>query len=195
MSLFRKFSQRPPDLLKEATARKERGDLRGAIGCLRSAYARIGKDDGYTVSTFLRLPMYLQLAGKPRQAWREFDLLLRHGYAGQPRAKGLRAMDVSEVYDKMRLFLQREGRARDAVAYGVMSTASWCQGMVLQRRKSELGDASDEEWIAEWLSPLLRKAGRMDALPELVALVASYLAKPRDIDFAELHEEVDRATR
>ncbi len=192
MSLFGKLSQDPSALLKEATARKDRGDLRGAIGCLRAAYGRIGKDSGYLIGTYLRLPMYLQLAGKPRPAWKEFQLLLRNGYPGQPRAKGLRAMDQSDIYDKMRLFLQREGRAHEAVRFGVMSTVAWCQGMIYQRRKGELGDPDDAEWIEEWVTPLLKKAGRLDKLQEVTSLLTSRLVKPRELDLDRLGKEIDK---
>jgi tetratricopeptide (TPR) repeat protein len=65
------------DLLKESTARKDEADYAGAEACLREAY-RLMEDVGveWPITTFLRLPRVLHLAGRYDEAIKEFDCLL-----------------------------------------------------------------------------------------------------------------------
>lgn len=87
------------ELLKEATARHDRKDFDGATRCLRDAYAVMaGSSTTYPVATFLRLPLYLQKAGRYDEALLEFESLMRR----------CDHRDRVVVKDKMRLAAERE---------------------------------------------------------------------------------------
>ena len=97
------------DLLKTATKEKESGNYEQACIYLKQAYATMDQSPvWFTVETYLRLPSYLQMAGKPKEAWEAFEQLIKNGYPHQPIAPGLKAFDLATTFDKMRLFLQRE---------------------------------------------------------------------------------------
>jgi tetratricopeptide (TPR) repeat protein len=103
----------PGQLLKQATARKQAGDLDRAVELLREAYKQIEQGNiGYPVDTFLRLPLYLQQAGRTDEAWQEFNLLLKRAQANEISSPEVAPMECSTIYDKMRLFLQRERKPR-----------------------------------------------------------------------------------
>lgn len=106
------------ELLKKATALKAKGDWSGAIKCLRKAYAALGDDIvNYSAETSLRLPLFLQQAGRFDEAMQEFNRLLSEV---EPRlSKGfnhqtglVRAMLAhawyAAIYDKMQLACRRE---------------------------------------------------------------------------------------
>jgi tetratricopeptide (TPR) repeat protein len=137
--MFGFFENDPSKLLRKATAQKESGDIEGAITTLRQAYNAISKGQIlYPIETFLRLPAYLQEAGHRDEAWRTYEKLLTDGYPHQLSTPDLIPMDHATIYDKMRLFLQREGSLIPAVAYGVLSHCSWAIGLYRQQRKAEL---------------------------------------------------------
>jgi hypothetical protein len=80
----------PSELLREATAKKKGGDMEGATKLLREAYVAISKVSTiYSIDTFLRLPLYLQEAGRSDEAWREFNRLLTEGYPNQIESASL----------------------------------------------------------------------------------------------------------
>ncbi|MEA3436837.1 MAG: hypothetical protein U9R43_10270, partial [Thermodesulfobacteriota bacterium] len=137
--MFGLFKKKDPSkLLKEATAAKQSGNIDEAISLLRAAYKVISKGDiDYGIKTFLRLPLYLQEAKRQEEAWTEFNNLLVKGIPNQSNDPQLVPMNHSEIYDKMRLYLQREGRNSEAVKFGIFSHFSWATGLFLQKRKSE----------------------------------------------------------
>src|SRR5258708_2090283 len=97
------------ELLKQATRERDEGNLDAAVETLRRAYGEIAQSYvAYSVDTFLRLPLYLQKAGRNDEAWREFNLLLTRGFPNQIQNLELLPMEHSQIFDKMRLFLQRE---------------------------------------------------------------------------------------
>jgi len=117
---FFQSKKEPNELLKGATAKKKAGDLESAINVLKMAYKAIEKQGGgYTVEVFLRLPMYLQAAGRSDEAWNELARLLKGGYSGQLKSADVLPMEHTLIYDKMRLFLQREGKHDQAVGFGI----------------------------------------------------------------------------
>jgi len=149
----------PSKLLKEATAAKQSGNLDEAISLLRTAYKAISKSDiDYGIKTFLRLPLYMQEANRPEGAWNEFDNLLNKGYPNQSNDPQLVPMNHSEIYDKMRLFLQREGKNDEAVKYGIFSHLSWATGLFLQKRRNEFKDFVSAETLEDIVLKLLKKA-------------------------------------
>ncbi|WP_329007129.1 hypothetical protein [Pseudomonas aeruginosa] len=62
---------------REATALKSSGNLGGAIRCLQEVKRLMGSNPrGYTAQQWLRLPLYLQEAGRFDEAMEEFQELL-----------------------------------------------------------------------------------------------------------------------
>ncbi len=178
--------------LRKATAEKEAGNLDEAINLLRRAY-ELTKIEGMecSVETFLRLPMYLQKAGRNGEAWREFNILLTHSYPNQNKDPQLVPMANSIVYDKMRLFLQRENKNDLAVRFGVCSYVSWAVGLYRQKRKNELKDCIDQENIEYNVEKLLKKARKIHLQDKLVKTVKEQLAELPNINFAQLSRVVD----
>jgi len=70
--------EKSSELLKEATKKKNEKDLAGAIDCLREAYKLMAQSSiSYPIETFLRLPLYLQQAGRYDESVTEFEKLLK----------------------------------------------------------------------------------------------------------------------
>lgn len=180
------------DLLKMATEKKESGNVDEAIELLRKAYTAIGNDHiVYSVSTFLRLPLYLQKAGRNDEAWREFNLLLTRVYPNQIQNVELLPMEHSQIYDKMRLFLQRENKYDLAIRFGISSFISWAVGLHRQKRKSELKEYIERENIEVTVIALLRKAKKLKLKDKLTEVVESETKTLPDIDFADLGYKID----
>lgn len=170
-------------LLKQATTFKRAGDIDSAIGALRQAYAIIAKGQiVYGVDPFLRLPLYLQEAGRNDEAWMEFNKLILEGYPNQLPNAGVRAMEHSKIYDKMRLFLNREGRNEESVIYGVLSFLACAKGLNLQKRNDEFASLATRESVEEALKPLLKKSGMISQLEQFVKIVCGEIEIPSKID-------------
>ena len=180
------------DLLKMATEKRDAGDLDEAVELLRKAYAEIGNDYvSYSVSTFLRLPLYLQQTGRNDEAWREFNLLLTRGFPNQIQNLELLPMEHCQIYDKMRLFLQREKKFDLAVRFGLWSYISWAVGLHRQKRKAELEGYIDRDNIEENVVALLKKAKKLNLKDELVDVVEAETKALPNIDFGKLGRKID----
>ncbi len=190
MSLFRKD---PNTLLKEATAKKKAGDLEGAIKLLREAYKGISKEAIiYPVATFLRLPLYLQEAGRSNEALQEFYTLLTKGYPNQIKDEGLIFMNHKIIYDKMRLFFQREGKNDVAVRFGIFSYLSEAIALYHQKRKNELKVYVSRENLESTIKKLLKKAKKENLTENLASIVEEQIKYLPDINFEELTKRIDR---
>ena len=182
----------PNELLKQATAKKKVGDLESAIKLLRDAYKEISKSSiVYPVNTFLRLPAYLQEAGKSDEAWRELNNILTNGYPNQLNNPEIIPMDHSAIYDGMRLFLQREGKSESAVKLGVLSYICWAIGLHKQRRMDELKKYTSRENIELSVIKLLKKAKKEELVEKVSAIVEEYIKKLPSIRLGELAQEID----
>lgn len=105
-------------LMREATAHKEEGQWDAAINKLRKAYATLGDDIiNYPIETALRLPLYLQQAGRYEEAQQEFQLLLASvdqraaiAFSHHPKKvqREFAQVDREKILDKMRLAEKRE---------------------------------------------------------------------------------------
>jgi hypothetical protein len=194
MGIFSLFKKGPDALLKEATARKKAGDMDGAIECLRRAYKRIsGSAIVYSVNTFLRLPLYLQQAKRADEAWSEFNKLLADGYPNQITTRDLLPMHRSIIYDKMRLFLQREHQTQRAVKFGVFSHVSWCQGLYYQKRKGELAGCLSEDCFEGIVEELSEKANRLEVRDVLISGITENLRSFPSVNYARLGKLIDHA--
>ncbi|EHG0765223.1 hypothetical protein J3750_004678 [Salmonella enterica] len=83
------------ELLKEATQLKKKKEFDVACEKLKEAYSH--RDGEYwTIAESLRLPAYLQLAGKKKEALEVFDDLLRQNkYASQPESTFNESVDAN----------------------------------------------------------------------------------------------------
>ena len=182
------------NLLKDATANREQ-DCDSAIESLRRAYRLIDDPESEPIETYLRLPLYLQQAGRFDEAWFEANKLLKEfRYSRQRLNREVLPMDHSTIYDKMRLMLQREKRFQEAVVYAVLSHVSWAIGLSRQRgRGTELKDTRDKETIELMLTRPLKKAKLTDRAGPLVTLLAGRLRSAKaiaEIDMDVLAAEV-----
>lgn len=178
-------------LLTEATHLKETGDLDASIEKLRHAYqvaAIEGIDHG--IQTHLRLPMYLQKAGRFDEAWAEFNRLSVEGYPAQsalPRDVWIAVQGI--IFDKMRLSLQREGMPTQAVRFGVWSIV--CQ---FGEGISEDWYQVNQEWIRGQIAKLLKKAKRKELETVIVAMIETELTNPK-FDLSKLGDRIDEMLR
>jgi len=179
-------------LLKEATVKKKAGDLDGAIELLKEAFSQTGEDGGGCgTKELLRLPMYLQEAGRNDEAWGEFNGLIHRRLSGQDTS--LAMMDQSIIYDKMRLFLQREKKTDYAIRIGILSYLSWATGLCLQERTDELADYLSREKLETAMLKLLKKAKREELLEHICNIVEEETRNLPDSDFNELSKKVNQA--
>ena len=167
-----------PELLRQATALKDSGDINAAIAALKKAYELIAEaGEEQLIETFLRLPLYLQAAGRADEAWQEFHRLLSHGNPN----RSLNEHDKSVIYDKMRLCAQREKKDIDAVVYGVLSYIHDLRG----RYVSGLSDPLFMQYYKQYSAPekfssilitLLKKSHRLDQLDGMRDLLAASIS-------------------
>ncbi len=164
-----------------------------AISLLHAAYKAISKGDiDYGVNTFLRLPLYLQEAKKPEEAWKEFNNLLAKGFVNQLNNPDLVPMYNSEIYDKMRLFLQREGRNSEAEKYGVFSHFSCATGLFLQKRTSEFKDLISAKTLEDKVLKLLKKAKKPNLSEQISSLIKHEVKNIPNIDYGTLSKKIDK---
>lgn len=185
--------QRWGQMLKDATAQKKAGDLPRAIETLRKAYREIATSNlEYSVETFLRLAMYLQAAGRSDEAWAEFNKIITGGYPIPALYRPeVGPMILGHVYDKMRLFLQREGRNVEAVRQGVLSDTFVALGLFRQKRKEEYEDYTSSEEVQMRLRPLMKKAKRTDHLASVVSVLCKHYAQRKTLEPTAVLREVD----
>lgn len=143
----------------------------------------------YGIKPYLKLPQYLQAAGRNEESWEEFNNLLL-GYPYQTKSAEVITMEHSIVYDKMRLFLQRKGRNDSAVVFGVMSYLCWGKGLKLQKRGQELRDYRKSSSVRNAITPLLKKAKRMNKIDELGELLNQSLGNLPELDLAVVKTSV-----
>ena len=125
--------KRARELLKAATAASY-DDPDKAVILFHEAHAQIARTDtDQGIDVFLRLPRYLQEGGRADEGRREFNNLLTRGYPNMPQGNRAWYCMKSAVYDKMRLFLQREKRFTEAVTFGVLSIIYDIKAMLTER--------------------------------------------------------------
>jgi hypothetical protein len=177
------------ELLKDSTSKKSSGDIEDAIKSLRLAIEKIKKTDiSYPVETFLRLPLYLQFAKRNDEAWKEFNNLIAYGYPNQINSPDIRPYEDSIIYDKMRLFLQRENKNELAILFGIYSYLKYAIAMHRQNRNIEL--SSHKKEIEEYLLPLLKKAKIENLLKDYLNAIKPMLNNIEKINFEEIKNKL-----
>jgi hypothetical protein len=145
-------------LLREATAAKNGKNWDRAITCLFEAKVRMG--DGYPIDSRLRLPLFLQQAGRFEEAIMEFQWLIDQVRPRIERSldqtsanvrRATIASDMAHIYDKTRLACKREKRFDEAKRYGSLSEqhrAVWQKLQPLieceQKAKGQRADVSSD---------------------------------------------------
>lgn len=179
-------------LLRKTTEYKDKGKINDAINTLRKAYKEIAKTNiDYPIETFLRLPLYLQTAGQNNEAWDEFNRLLKEGYPNQNKSKEIVPMVESTIYDKMRLFLHRQKEYNKAISYGIYSILSHALGLYNQKRMEELKSYTDNEFITEKITTLLKKAKKLDLLENIIQVTRVELSNLPNISFEHFSKKID----
>ncbi len=178
--------------LREAGERKDASDLDGAIKLLERALEEVKRENVlYPVEAFLRLPSYMQQSGRTREAWQEFNKLLLTGYPNQPR-DGVRVMmDRSRILEKMRLFLDRDGKSDIGLVYKTLGQVCEAISQARDDRKREalsrLGKTQCQEMAAE----LKKYTGNLGPLQDLRPILVEELGKWPDIDFDRMGSRID----
>lgn len=172
--------------LRGATELRSEGLLNDAIEQLIhfERLAAAGKVD-YTVASFLRLPMYLQEAGRRDEAWEKFYKLLKHGYPNRSKIADIWLFERSTIYDKMRLFLQRDGNNLLAVHFGILSYAHSLSALRAQSRGQELEASQAPEKMAALVDRLLRKAKRTDLHGATLECLMAFIQRGYNLGFIE----------
>lgn len=174
------------NLLKEATQKKDEGDLTGAIACLREAYNLMSKPEHtiiYPMDTYLRLPIMLQQAGLYTEAIMEFrDLAYgtprkvakEFSHASKNKQNSLIAMNYARIFDKMRLAAHRERHFAHAVYYRILSLANEAVGLNLQNREKELDSFTDRLFWTKRILPALKRAKKDFLLERLTDICMDF---------------------
>jgi len=174
-------------LLKEASQKKRNGDFDGAIALLEAAYKELDRHSWSSpIEVYLRLPLYLQESGKKDEAWGEFNRLVLWVNSKPRYSPEVTPMELSAIWGKMRLFLQREGKHEDAITFGVWSYLSWARGLHEQKRLSELEVYTTIENIGKGINPLLKKAGKELFVERITKVVSESLKQLPGLDFKNI---------
>ncbi|WP_322080250.1 hypothetical protein [Burkholderia cenocepacia] len=109
-------------LLREATRLSDTGDLDKAIACLQETHRRMAISPvSYPVETWLRLPLYLQKAGRFAEAMDEFAKLVANTPTRiareQPHLSAAKhekfvKQDIAIIEGKIRLASEREAKTK-----------------------------------------------------------------------------------
>ena len=176
--------------LRRATELKQAGRISEAIEELIN-FQRHAKAGNvlYPVESYLRLPMYLQAAGRRDEAWEQFYQLLKEGYPKQLPNEGVRLAEKSAIYDKMRLFLQRDKNPLLAVHFGVLCYASWLAALFKQSRLDELVKEQSPEKMQLKLDGLLAKAKRPDLRESLNDALLQFIQLGYDLNFIDAESQ------
>jgi hypothetical protein len=137
----------PPDfqpLLTKAVEHKQAKEWGNALSCLDQAYQLATSfPPEYCEGAYLRLPYYLQLAGDNDEAWKCLNNL-RNGVVphrvDQPCGLEMNIYWRLKVEDKMRLFLEKEKRYKEALRW--RCTNLYLTAVTQFRLATELDDSS-----------------------------------------------------
>lgn len=185
----------PPSIIKElsvqAAAYKRQGDMELATDSLKKMYKEIGHTTtDHGVDTFLRLPMYLQKAGKVNEAWEELNKLLEKGYPNQSTDPGIIAHNRADIYYKMRVFLEREEKWEYAIVYAFFFFLSRGIAFHLQHRKEDSEYIMSHRPHDDTIARLLRKLDKEDLQKNLQRVVEKALVKLPDVNLNEVRSEI-----
>lgn len=170
--------ERSRELLRDATQKKDEKNLDGAIASLREAYKLMAQSTiSYPIETFLRLPLYLQQAGRYAESIQEFERLLSNtpaqiarafSHVSEEKRIGFVAVERATIFDKMRLAAQREKQFVIAAYYQVLSDANRCISLKLHEGTEEVDRYNERESWIDGIDSLLKKAKKEIFIEPLV---------------------------
>ena len=184
---------RADQFLDEAEALKEKNDLEGALKILQRALAEVRLTNRmYPIDTFLLLPIYLDLAGKSKDTWQEFNNLLFKGPPNRPTDAVSVALDRHKVLDRMRHFLEKDGQSEVAAVYEAASMV--CKGMALhlEDRRRELKQWFSQKNCAAYLEGLKKYQGNLGRLSGIHAIMVDEISQ-FPVHLTRLLKRVDEA--
>lgn len=176
----------PWQLRKKATQASKEGDFEKAISLERKALTGTGSYE--PVKVRLRLARFIQQAGRNDEGWSYFNKLLAT-WSSYPEVLPI---DYSQIYDSMRLFLQREGKTLLAVRFGVISYYYWCIGLSKQKRIGELNTDSQKEVVSKKLKPIVNKAKCVNLLDPIVDCLIEHLQTLPKVQVSKLIAQIDQ---
>jgi hypothetical protein len=182
------------DLLEQAAARREAGELDTAVKLLRQAYDCLRQENrAFPVDTYLLLPLYLQQAGQIQEGWDYLHHLLFRGYPNQTHDRTLIAQDRAKVLDRMRQYLEADNHHKTAAVFEGFSMVF--KGIALYRdnRARELKVWFSRENCTEFLHTFKRYEGNLGRLQELHAILIEEIGQYPELDFERLGERVESA--
>lgn len=176
----------------KAASNNKYNDINKSIDLLKKSYEEIAKTKiAYPIDTYLRLPMYLQAANRQEEALIEFNNLLVNGYPNQLKLKEIIPFEHSKIYDKMRLFFQREKQNEKAISYGLYSIILDCQGLYLQKRVEGLENIKNIDFLKARITPLLKKAKKLEKIDLIANFLLDEIDKlPNILMFEELDSNI-----
>lgn len=182
------------DYLKEAVQLKDDNDLEGAVKLLRRAFEEIKREKAlYPIDVFLRLPLYLQQAGRNKDAWQEFTVLLTHGYPNQPRDVVLIYQERGKVLELMRRYLQHDGREEIANVYEVFGQVCKAIAVHKENRTREMRAFFTKSVCNDCIDGLKKYPGNLGRLQPIKEAIIEELGRFPDIDFDKLAARIDAA--
>jgi len=117
--------------------------------------------------------LYLHESGRKDAAWEEFNRLVLWVNTKPRYSPEVTPMELSAIWDKMRLSLQREGKNEDAVRFAVWSYLSWAVGLCVQKRHDELTAYKEQANTEKAIRAALRKANK-ECLTDRIAVIISH---------------------
>ena len=178
-------------LLKEATKLKREKKYIEACEKLNEAYSSKGANELMTKER-LRLPMYLQLAGKNDEGWKILNEL---------NVKYLDVFSQAEIANQMRIFLQKEKKFKNAALFAIWSI---CKEVERDRDNLKNGISKKEpankifqdrikhnisiEGVRARVSSLLKRSKMENELDHLTHSISEYLISCRKYDLAQVRD-------
>lgn len=168
-------------LLREATKHKNI-DLEYSINCLKDSI-QLADDNNliYGIQDRLRLPKYLQLAGRNDEAWSEYNKIVNKIISNTDPI-GLKCGDLMYVYDSMRLHLQREKKFNKAIVFHVMSILYKVKLAHIANVKNNIEYYDIKDNLKKELCNQLKKTTKLDLLDPITNDVFNEIKKKTNID-------------
>lgn len=164
--------------LTKAVEHKQRKEFDEALKCLDEAYKACADYDIATVfDHYLRLPYYLQLAGRSDEGWKklnEFNLGLLPYRGDRPTGSERNVRLRADVSQKMVIFLNREKRFKESLAH--LTLAKYLSNTVTRQMFND--KLIDQKAIDRYkmftkkdLQKAVKKAGLDEGLAEKLNIV------------------------
>ena len=206
-------------LLKEATKLKKENKLDEACDALREAY-KCAEPDELLIKEYLRLPMYLQLAGRNDEGWATLNEL---------NMKFIDGFSQVDIANQMRIFLEKEKNYKKALVfqawticceinrdkgsaqkiandtdelakhnlldsegsiYGYTNQGNPISDPTYKQFYDRAENAVSKELISERITSLLKKQKQIEQKDQLTELLAEYLASNAKYELRSVSEIV-----